>query len=204
MLCKSTCDCSCIRSIVQSADQRQYRGHRGCKTVHTVYLARRRRPKLGYCANQNLDVSLLCPPFILLQGPVLTYHRTIEVNLAIICGCLPVLQPLFRKIPLLIPFLPSHLRSKLSGGHSAMEHSSWPSKLTGPRRAGQDVERGEGGRKAPWREPDEMSESGSSVQSLYHHYQQQPSPVIRSALEPATVRTERTRSVEGGLRGVAL
>ncbi|KAF6235492.1 hypothetical protein HO173_006175 [Letharia columbiana] len=50
---------------------------------------------------------------------------TIEVNLAIICGCLPGLQPLFRKIPLLIPFLPFHLRSKFSGGHSAMEHSSW-------------------------------------------------------------------------------
>ena len=52
-----------------------------------------------------------------------------------------------------------------------------------------------------------MSEPGSSVQSLYHHHQQQQQqqfPVIRSALEPATVRTERTRSVEGGLRGVAL
>ena len=54
-----------------------------------------------------------------------------------------------------------------------------------------------------------MSESGSSVQSLYHQHQQQQQqqqefPVIRSALEPATVRTERTRSVEGGLRGVAL
>lgn len=128
---------------------------------------------------------------------------TIEVNLAIICGCLPVLQPLFRKIPLLVAVLPSHLRSMLSGGRSAMEHASWPRKLTGPRRTrGDDVERGEGrgGRKAPWREPDDMSESASSVQSMYHLHQQQQQqvPAIRSALEPAAVREGRPGDEQGG------
>lgn len=94
-----------------------------------------------------------------------------------------------------------------------MEKSAWPSKLTGPRHAGQDVERGEAGRYAPWREPDEMSESGSSVQSMYHqqqhqqyqhHQQREQSPVIRSALEPAAVRIERIGSAESGVRGIAL
>ncbi len=84
-----------------------------------------------------------------------------------------------------------------------MEQSAWPSKLTGPRYVGQDVERGEGGRNASWREPDEMSESGSSVQSMYHQQQLQQFPVIRSALEPAAVRMERIESDENGSRGIA-
>ena len=86
-----------------------------------------------------------------------------------------------------------------------MEHSSWPKKLSGPRHAGQDLEQGRGGRNAPWREPDEMSESGSSVASMYHYHhqqQQQQVPVMRSALEPAVAdRTERIGG-EGQFEGV--
>lgn len=82
-----------------------------------------------------------------------------------------------------------------------MEQSSWPKKVSGPRHAGEDVERGVGGRKAPWREPDEMSESGSSVQSMYHHQQ---FPMMCSALEPTAVRTERLGGEGGGLTGIAL
>ncbi|CAD6590416.1 MAG: hypothetical protein ASARMPREDX12_004355 [Alectoria sarmentosa] len=125
---------------------------------------------------------------------------TIEVNLAIICGCLPVLQPLFRKLPLLPPFLPSHLRSRFTGGHSAMEQSSWPQKLSGPRHAGgPDLENVQ---KAAWREPDEMSMSGSSAQSISHQQRQQY-PMVQSALEPARVRNDGS-GYEGSLRGLAL
>lgn len=81
-----------------------------------------------------------------------------------------------------------------------MEQSSWPKKLSGPRHAGgPDLENG---RKAPWREPDEMSVSGSSVQSISHQQRQQY-PMIRSALEPVKVRNDGLGG-EGSVRGVAL
>lgn len=76
-----------------------------------------------------------------------------------------------------------------------MEQFSWPEILNGPRRPqASDVERGEGERKAPWREPDEASESGESAWSMYHTHQQQQhqNPVIVSALEPVVVRTDRS------------
>lgn len=123
----------------------------------------------------------------------LTDHRTVEVNLAIICGCLPVLNPLFRKVPL----LSSRIRSKFSGGHSGMEQASWPERLTGPRGYQvHDVEQGPAGRKAPWREPEEESSSAESCESsisMYHlqQQQQQQRQAIPSALEPAVVRKDR-------------
>ena len=149
--------------------------------------------------------SLFFPSFDS-QGFSPNTNRTIEVNLAITCGCLPVLQPLFRKIRLLVPFLPSYLRSKLSSGRSAMQQRSWPQKLTGPRaHQVHDVEQGSGlTRKAPWREPDESEscESGGSSLSMYHlqrqqqQQQQQEGPMVRSALEPVVVRPDRLGTEE--------
>ena len=110
-----------------------------------------------------------------------------------------------------------------------MELSSWPRILTGPyHRAGHaqidDLEQqaGENGAtrkaKAPWREPDELSESGESAASIYHqhHHHYQPESqsrssgrqeeeedekeevVVLSALEPAVTRVERP---DGGVEG---
>ncbi|MCJ1459519.1 hypothetical protein MMC28_009898 [Mycoblastus sanguinarius] len=91
---------------------------------------------------------------------------SIEVNLAIICGCLPVLQPLFRKTSFLARFLLSSIRSKFSN-HSAKENAPWPAQLSGPRH---DVEKGpQQVKRAPWREPDEESEESESVGDMYHH-----------------------------------
>lgn len=82
-----------------------------------------------------------------------------------------------------------------------MEQSSWPKKLSGPRHAGgPDLENG---RKAPWREPDELSVSGSSVQSIFHQHQRQQYPMVQSALEPVAVRNDGLGGA-GSLRGVAL
>ena len=60
--CESTNACPRTRNIVHFTDPRQCRGHCHRETVHTVYLARRRRPNLGHNPDQNLDVSSLQLP----------------------------------------------------------------------------------------------------------------------------------------------
>ena len=94
----------------------------------------------------------------------------LEVNLSIVCACLPTLTPLARKASLIAKFLPSYIRSKVSSP-SEMEKSSWPEVLNGPRH---DVEHGYDRPevKAPWREPSESGDSEQSeesAQAMYHH-----------------------------------
>ena len=133
------------------------------------------RQYIQFTGNNNVD-----PARSLLPREI---WLSIESNVAIICGCLPVLTPLFRKLSVLSRFLPSTIRSKITGP-SAMEQASWPSVLRGPRR---DVEQGPGEkvvrtpwRAAPWREPDSSSEESASpcVQETYHHHDMPSQPEL--------------------------
>lgn len=73
------------------------------------------------------------------------------------------MTPLYRHIPLIVSFLPSTLRTK-TGGHSAMERSPWPKRLSGPHHAAEPPL--PIGRWRAWRELGE--ESNEDLQELYY------------------------------------